>query len=256
MPNCGLRTISFMGMSLLVGTSSTVADWMARRTLPDNTTVAYINFHSYWIASRREPASEYDHYTLVFEGIGMKLAAWILGNGWLPDANGTDMYPLVMEHAGRLKLRVFLLGGTPSVLEATIQRVRLTYPQVRLCGAHSGYFADSEIPEIIEKIRRSAVDLLVISRGSSLHADFISRCRNALHVGLIWNTGGLFDFVSGRVPRAPKWMRNVRIEWLFRLLIEPFRKGHRVFVVAPWFLTQVVRAFWIRYSRPSGKECT
>ncbi|HTS09097.1 MAG TPA: WecB/TagA/CpsF family glycosyltransferase, partial [Candidatus Eisenbacteria bacterium] len=68
------------------------------------------------------------------------------------------------------------------------------------------------------------------------------------------NTGGLFDFVSGRVPRAPKWMRKVRIEWLFRLLIEPFRKGHRIFVVAPWFLTQVVRALWIRESRASNKE--
>jgi len=184
----------------------------------------------------------------------MKLAAWILGNGWLPDANGTDMYPLVMEHACRLKLRVFLLGGTPGVLEATIERVQLTYPELRLCGAHSGYFADSEIPEIVEKIQRSAADLLLISRGSSLQADLISRCRNAPHAGLIWNTGGLFDFVSGRVPRAPKWMRNMRFEWLFRLLIEPCRKGHRIFVVAPWFLTQVVRALWIRYSRFSGKE--
>jgi UDP-N-acetyl-D-mannosaminuronic acid transferase (WecB/TagA/CpsF family) len=169
-----------MGMSLLVGTSSTVADWMAGRTRPDNTTVAHVNFYSYWIATRREPASEYDHYTFVFEGIGMKLAAWILGNGWLPDANGTDMYPLLMQHADRMQLRVFLLGGTPGVLEATIQKVRLAYPQVRLCGAHSGYFADAEIPEIIEKIRCSAADLVLISRGSSLHSDFISRCRNAL----------------------------------------------------------------------------
>ncbi len=254
MPDCGLRTISFMGMNLLVGTSSTVADWMAGKTPPDNTTVAHINFYSYWIATRREPAADYEHYALVFEGIGMKLAAWILGHGWLPDANGTDMYPMVMEHATRRKLRVFLLGGTPSVIEATIRRVRLTYPQVRLCGARSGYFADSEVPEIIERIRSSAPDLLLISRGSSLHADFISRCRKALHVGLIWNTGGLFDFVSGRVPRAPKWMRKVRIEWLFRLLIEPFRKGNRIFVVAPWFLTQVVRALWIRDSRASNKE--
>ena len=112
-------------------------------------------------------------------------------------------------HACRLKLRVFLLGGTPGVLEATIERVQLTYPELRLCGAHSGYFADSEIPEIVEKIQRSAADLLLISRGSSLQADLISRCRNAPHAGLIWNTGGLFDFVSGRVPRAPKWMRNM-----------------------------------------------
>jgi N-acetylglucosaminyldiphosphoundecaprenol N-acetyl-beta-D-mannosaminyltransferase len=164
------------------------------------------------------------------------------------------MYPMVMEHASRRKLSVFLLGGTPRVLDATTQTLRLTYPQVSVCGGHSGYFSDSEIPEIIEKIRHSAADLLLISRGSSLHADFISRCRNALHVGLIWNTGGLFDFVSGRVPRAPKWMRNVRIEWLFRLLIQPFQKAHRIFVVAPWFLTQVLRALWIRYSRPSGKE--
>lgn len=239
----GLGTVPFMGLRLLVGKSSNVAEWMTERARREKTTVAYINFYNWWLATRREPAQvPKDTYTLVFEGIGMKIAACILGNGWLPDANGTDMYPLVMERAAKLQLRIFLLGGTPDVLERTVESIRFGYPRVCVCGAHQGYFAENEVAGIIQRIQRSGADMLVISRGSGLHADFIARYRQAFNVGLIWNTGGLFDFVSGRIPRAPKWMRSLRLEWCFRLLVEPHRKAHRYLFIFPVFLAQVLRS--------------
>jgi exopolysaccharide biosynthesis WecB/TagA/CpsF family protein len=78
--------------------------------------------------------------------------------------------------------------------------------------------------------------LLVIARGCPLQEKFALEHLGDLKVNAIWVVGGLFDFVSGAKPRAPRWVRVARLEWFYRFKIEPKRMWRRVSIIYPWFM--------------------
>jgi exopolysaccharide biosynthesis WecB/TagA/CpsF family protein len=186
---------------------------------------------------------------LLFDGVGMKLGAVLRRKGWVPDVNGTDLFPEVMRLAAARGLRLFFLGGTQEVVQEAVARARARHAGLQVAGFRSGYFGRHQEGEIVERINASGAQLLLVGMGCPLQEAFTLRNLRALEVPVIWQVGGLFDFVSGNKPRAPMLIRRARLEWGFRLALEPRRMWYRYLVVPAWFLQRCLR--W-RAEEPRG----
>lgn len=180
--------------------------------------------------------------TMFMDGIGLKLVASVLGKGWLPDINGTDLFPHVMKMAASENVRVYFLGGGPGVAARACARVAKQFGTcVALVGSSDGYFATDEEGEICARISASGADLLLIGMGCPYQEAFALRNRDRLSVRVIWTVGGLLDVLAGRHPRAPLVLRKLRLEWLFRWCVEPKAKAHRTWVRHPRLLATAVK---------------
>lgn len=239
------RRCQVYGFAMITDTLDSVADWMIERARTSNalpTIVAHVNVHN-WYQFGRSPEllrALDAHADLVLEGVGMKLGCLLRGQGWPADVNGTDLLPLVMQRAVRHAVPVYLLGGTSHVVRAAAARLQVAFPELRLAGSHSGYFDVSSEATIVEDINRTEPGIVLVGRGCPLQENFAMRQRTSLTVPVLWMVGGLFDFVSEERTRAPRLMRDLRLEWLYRWALEPRRKAHRNVVAASWFFRQVL----------------
>lgn len=195
------------------------------------TIITHFNLYNYTHLTRNKGIHNRIENTsaLLFEGIGMKIFLFLLGQGILPDTNGTDLFPIVMRHIQNNHHSVFLLGGRPSVIQKAYQQVTHDYPSINFSGYNNGYYYEAEESDIVNTINNSRSDLLICGMGIKREMEFLYNNFDELEVGTIWNVGGLFDFLSGAKSRAPKFMRCLRLEWLHRFILEPRKKYKRIF---------------------------
>jgi len=138
--------------------------------------------------------------------------------------------------------RIYLLGAQEGVAEAMKTNLEHRYPGVKICGFRNGYFDwDTEVTRIVEDINLAQPDILLVAFGAPYQEKFIVRFGSQIHAPVQMGVGGLFDFYSERIARAPKWMRLIGMEWVFRLLQEPKRMWKRYILGNPLFLYRVFR---------------
>ncbi|HEX4132360.1 MAG TPA: WecB/TagA/CpsF family glycosyltransferase [Pirellulales bacterium] len=176
------------------------------------------------------------------DGVGMSIAARALGRPLRDNVNGTDLFPLLCEELEETGVRVFLLGGYPGVSAAAAAWMQTHFPGVFLCGWHDGYFDASEEATIVRKIANAKTDLLLVGFGEPRQTLWIQQHLRAINVKVAIGVGGLFDFYSGRVPRAPVWVRRLRAEWVYRLSQEPQRLWRRYLIGNFAFLWRLRKA--------------
>jgi N-acetylglucosaminyldiphosphoundecaprenol N-acetyl-beta-D-mannosaminyltransferase len=207
------------------------------------TVFIHSNYNNYYILRVKEPLDKdiLKNSVIFFEGIGMKSVAFLKGWGNIPDINGTDLFPVLAHILPERNISIFLIGSEKNILEKAVSNVKTKYSLLRIAGYQDGYFDYSQENSIIDKINKSGADLLLLGMGMQKESEFINRNYNQLNVKAIWTVGGLFDFLSGAKPRAPRFIRTIRLEWLFRFMIEPSKKFRRVFVVYFWFLLNILR---------------
>lgn len=146
----------------------------------------------------------------------------------------TDLFPAVARRAAAAGASFYMLGATPQVNRLAVARTQAAFPDLRIVGAHHGYFTRPEEPAIVAEIARLAPDIVWVALGAPLEQEFCLRHRDALaSVGVLKTAGGLFEFLSGAVPRAPVWMREAGLEWLFRMSVDPRRLFLRYLVTNP-----------------------
>ena len=209
-----------------------------------STFAAFINAHYLNLAySDKDYASALCSADWVFpDGAGVALACKILSLPTPDNVNGTDMFPLL----ARKRYRFYLLGGAPGVAEQAAKRASERYPDAEFAGWHDGFFGEEEEPDIIKAINLASPDILLVALGGGKQEKWIIAHQRELFCGVAIGVGGLFDFVSERIPRAPGWMRRCRMEWLFRLYCEPRRLCRR-YLIGNWvFIWRVLQE---RYSR-------
>jgi N-acetylglucosaminyldiphosphoundecaprenol N-acetyl-beta-D-mannosaminyltransferase len=127
-----------------------------------------------------------------------------------------------LEEAGAT---VFLLGGTEAELRGARQRIEARFPSLRVIGARRGYFDTkaSENEAVIAEINAAAPQALLVAMGFPLQERWIAANLPGLKVNVAIAEGGSFSFISGMTRRAPLWVRRAGLEWLFRLLRQPWR---------------------------------
>ncbi|MFA7056205.1 MAG: WecB/TagA/CpsF family glycosyltransferase [Candidatus Cloacimonadales bacterium] len=182
------------------------------------------------------------------DGIGISIACNILKTPLLENVNGTDMLPYLCELSEKREYKIFLFGAKPGIAEKMKMSLEEKYPNLKIVGTQSGYFDwDKDTSPIIDKINASEADILLVAFGVPLQEKWIDENFERLNPQVQMGVGGLFDFYSGDMKRAPKWMREIGMEWLFRLLMEPKRMWKRYVIGNPLFLYRVYK--WKRKSR-------
>lgn len=160
------------------------------------------------------------------DGMGVVLGARFLGHAVPERVAGVDLFHQLLAMSAREGLSVYLLGAQDEVVGATAQKVQALYPGLQLAGYHHGYFWDDEAA-MVERIRASGAQLLFVAITSPKKENFINRWRDQLGVTFVMGVGGTFDVVAGKVNRAPLWMQQYGLEWLYRVMQEPGRMWKR-----------------------------
>lgn len=199
--------------------------------------VAFANAHTLNTARINPRYREVLQRFAVFnDGIGVDLASRLRFGERFPDnLNGTDFVPAYLERAAR-PLRVFLLGARPNVVQSAFDEARRRFPRHEWVGFRDGYFKFGDEAELLENLRKERIDLLLVAMGNPLQELWIDRCAAASRATVCVGVGALFDFLSGEVRRAPAWVRRVRLEWAYRLVLEPGRLWRRYLVGNATFL--------------------
>lgn len=173
------------------------------------------------------------------DGIGIKIGSAILGTPLKQNVNGTDLFPRLCELLQARGSSVFLLGGQPGIADAVAAEISRRWPGLRVAGSRHGYFDVTEEGRVAAEVRASGAEVLLVARGVPSQDLFIDRYLPLLGAPLAIGVGGLFDFVSGRISRAPMWMRETGLEWIWRLMQEPGRMWRRYLVGNVTFLGRV-----------------
>jgi N-acetylglucosaminyldiphosphoundecaprenol N-acetyl-beta-D-mannosaminyltransferase len=159
----------------------------------------------------------------VADGAGVTLAARWLGHPVRERVTGSDGIYRLAAHCARRGYRPFLLGAAPGVAQMAAQRLAVLYPGLEVAGTYAGSPRREEEDAIIARVRAVSPDVLLVAYGVPAEEQWIARNRERLGVPVMVGVGGSFDFVAGVTQRAPVWMRRVGLEWLYRLLREPWR---------------------------------
>lgn len=200
---------------------------------------AFINAHCLNIACRdRDYAAILEKADAVWpDGSGVRLAGRLRGFPVPENVNGTDMFPLICSRP----YRIYMLGAAPGVADTAMQKAKRLYPAAKFVGAAPGWFPDEAAERaVIAEINSLDPDILLVAMGVPLQEKWICRHRHELRCGAALAVGGLLDFVSERIPRAPLWMRRAGIEWCYRLYQEPVRLFRRYIIGNPLFILRVL----------------
>ena len=206
--------------------------------------VMYVNAHVLnQSAVNRELRVALEEADLVYcDGYGVRLAARALDADIPYRMTGADW---IWSLAGLCEASghsVYLLGSEPGVAAEAAARLAQAFPSLRVAGHHHGYFEPGSPHDerVIEDINERAPDILLVGMGTPKQELWVQRNAARLDTDVLWTVGALFDYVSGRVPRAPSWLADNGWEWIFRLAIEPQRMWRRYLLGNPVFLSRVV----------------
>ena len=136
---------------------------------------------------------------------------------------GSDGLPMFAERAAEKGYRIFFLGAADGVAEQAAQVLRARHPALQVVGTYAGSPLPGDDERIAARVRVAKPDALFVAYGAPQQDKWIARNAARLGVPLLMGVGGTFDFIAGIVPRAPGWMRRWGIEWLFRLVRQPWR---------------------------------
>lgn len=176
------------------------------------------------------------------DGIGVALASRFAGGRRLCRIGGIDLAESFLQRAALDGLSLFLLGGTRDVARRAAEALARRYEGLRICGTHHGYFEKSqdENEKVLTQIRRARPDILFVCFGFPLQERWIANNLASLpSVRLAMGLGGSLDVWSGRLRRAPRAVRAIGLEWLWRIILEPSRA--EIFLDIPLFLLLLMR---------------
>ena len=159
------------------------------------------------------------------DGAGTVWAGNYLGYTIPERVAGYDLYLRLLEEAANSKIPVYFFGGKPGIAEEAAEEGKRRWPGLTVRGCRNGYFSAEEEPGIIEDINRSGAAMLFAALGAPKQEKWLAKYRKRLKPCLLMGIGGSFDVLAGKMQRAPKWMQDAKLEWLFRLLKQPSRFG-------------------------------
>lgn len=179
---------------------------------------------------------------VVADGVGCVLGASLAGVSIGPRITGSEFFVAVMNDLNRTGGRAFFLGSTDQVLEILIRRVNRDFPKVTT-GSLSPPFrpwSEDENRQMIEQIREFGPDVLWVGMTAPKQEKWVALNAREVAVPVIGSIGAVFDYYAGVTRRAPPWICDMGLEWLYRLPREPKRLWRRTFISAPKFLWYVL----------------
>ena len=163
------------------------------------------------------------------DGMPIVLLSKLMRNPLPERVTGADMVPAICHRCAEEGLSVYVLGGDKDIVEAAFEKLReINGREVRIAGIDPAFIKlDQDQPEIVDRINAAKPDVLFVALGNPKQELWMGRNRAKLDVGVMIGVGGTFNFIAGKVKRAPKWMQRCGLEWIYRILQEPGRLWRR-----------------------------
>ena len=173
------------------------------------------------------------------DGMPIVLLARILGRRLPERVTGADMVPAICRRCAEEGLSVYVLGGDRDAIEEAFAKLGVpqssvaaaredTRSPLKVAGVDPAFVKlDEEQPEIVARINAARPDVLFVALGNPKQELWMGRNADKLDVGAMIGIGGTFNFIAGRVKRAPRWMQRSGLEWIYRIVQEPGRLWRR-----------------------------
>ena len=232
-PHFSMQPTRLFGFELMRATRDDMAEnLVANARYGLRRVVAFLNAHCVNVA-RSDPAYRDALLCadlLLPDGAGMRIAAKLAGQPMGENLNGTDLFPALCERAAVHGVSIYLLGGQPGVAAAAAEAMQRRFPALRIAGTRDGFFTAAETDRAIADINVSKPGMLFVGMGIPQQDRWIADHADQLSAPVLLGVGGLFDYYSGRIPRAPSIVRQIGCEWMWRLAQEPRRLANRYLV--------------------------
>ena len=155
------------------------------------------------------------------DGIGVVIASKVRKGKIKSRITGIDSMDMLCELSNQFGYKIFLYGAKEEVLQKAKDNLIQKYPHIKIVGTMNGYEKDNK--KIIEAVNKSKAEIIFVGMGSPKQELWITNNMEKLCPYIYQGVGGSFDVLSGNIKRAPKWMRKIGLEWLYRLIREPKR---------------------------------
>ncbi|AVQ38998.1 glycosyltransferase [Clostridium botulinum] len=175
---------------------------------------------------------------IIPDGVGVVLASKIIKNPVKEKIAGIELMDGILEKCNENGKAVYLLGTTEDVLKECEKKLLIKYRNLNIIGKNNGFFDMDDCKDILEDIKGLKPYALFIAMGCPRQEKFISKYMDELPCKIYMGVGGSFDVFAGKVKRAPRWMINCNLEWLYRVAKEPYRIKRLASI--PKFLLKVV----------------
>lgn len=180
------------------------------------------------------------NFVLLNDGVGLDIVSLIkYGRRFAFNLNGTDFTPYYLKST-RHSYRIYLLGGRPGVAERAAAALQRIAPQHDYVGVHDGYYPQAQNADVIADIRAKGANLVMVALGNPLQELWIADNIDKTGADMAIGVGALLDFLADEVPRAPVWVQRVKLEWLYRMALEPRRLWKRYMVFTPALILQAL----------------
>jgi N-acetylglucosaminyldiphosphoundecaprenol N-acetyl-beta-D-mannosaminyltransferase len=250
----GLPVYDLLGVKITPGTIEELNQEVSRLLARDRVGIILsANVHSLNLC-RRLPwlAAFYNQADLVYvDGAGIVLGARLLGYSFPKRTTMDDWGWAAVRHLARQGTSLYLLGNPPGVAAQAALRLKEHAPTLQVVGCHHGFFQKTgpENEALLEEINDLAPDILMVGFGMPLEQQWIMENQARLRVRVVWEVGSAFQLWADVIPRCPRWVGNLGLNWLFRLLLEPRRLAKRYLLGNAAFLFEILKARWRQPTR-------
>lgn len=206
--------------------------------------VAFMNAHCFNVMAvdRQYSAAVQSADVLLPDGSGVAMAAKMSGQKLTANLNGTDLVPALMAQAAKLGKSVFLFGGKPGTADAAARTLMFQNPGLRIVGTLDGYDQAKDEDAVVAYMNACEADIVLVALGVPMQDLWLHRNAHRIHADLTMGVGACLDFLAGNVSRAPRALRQIGGEWLWRLGLEPRRLAKRYLVGNATFLARAARS--------------
>ena len=175
------------------------------------------------------------------DGASVVLASKYLKKPLPERVAGIDLMMDLIKLSANKKYSIYLLGAKQEVVEKTEDVLKTKFPNLIISGIHNGYFKKEEWKDISKELKDKKPDFVFVGITSPIKEYLIEYLQNDGNNCVFMGVGGSFDVISGNIPRAPKWMQKMNLEWLFRTMQEPKRLFKRYFVGNRVFIKAIIK---------------
>jgi len=179
------------------------------------------------------------------DGKAVVWAANFLGQKLPERVAGIDLMEELVKRSFEKGYKCFFFGAKEEVVTQLVDIYKKQYSNDIIVGYRNGYYDTSQEENIANKITDSGANILFVAMTSPKKEIFLNTYKKQLqNINFIMGVGGSFDVIAGTVKRAPLWMQNLGLEWLYRVIQEPKRMWKRYLIGNTKFLVLVLRAFF------------
>lgn len=151
---------------------------------------------------------------------------------------GFDLFLELLKVAARKNFKVYFFGSAPGIADAAREKCLKMFPGLTIVGCRNGFFQEQDNEKIIKDINNSGAQILFLALGAPKQEFWLFNHGDELKPLLRMGLGGSFDVLAGKMQRAPKWMQEASLEWLYRLYKQPSRLGRMM--VLPKFVIEIL----------------